>query len=98
MFSLGFGCVAPETLLEASSSSNLVVEMDIRVGSFRDHSMVIRGNSDTFQGILQFRHFFGHSSYWISSILESAQVHPFIILKRVNVVFEAFRGQLRKCF
>ena len=23
-------------------------------------------------------------------------MHPFIILKRVNVVFEAFRGQLRR--
>ena len=57
------------------------------------------GEFGYFQGIRQFRHFVGHSSYWIPSILESAQVHLFIILKRVNVVFEAFRafrGQLRR--
>ena len=57
MFSLGFGCVVPETALEASSSSNLVVEMDISGGSsFGGHSNVIRENSDTFGGIREFGH------------------------------------------
>ena len=38
MFSLEFGCVAPETALDALNTSNMVVEMDISGG----HSGVIR--------------------------------------------------------
>ena len=74
MFSLEFGCVAPETAPEALNGSNLVVEMDIRVGSFRDHSRVIRGNSDTFQGIREFGYVLrcGSSHEW--PIVASAQV------------------------
>ena len=74
MFSLEFGCVAPETALEALNGSNLVVEMDIRVGSFRDHSRVIRGNSHAFQGIREFGHVLrcGSSHEW--PIVASAQV------------------------
>ena len=67
-------CSVPETAQEASSSSNLVVETDMRVGSFRDHSKVIRGNSDTFQGIREFGHVLrcGSSHEW--PIVASAQV------------------------
>ena len=74
MFSLEFGCVALEAALEVLNASNLVVEMDIRVGSFRDHSRIIRGNSDTFQGIREFGHLLrcGSSHEW--PIVASAQV------------------------